>query len=120
ALRDEQRSQKIALLAFAQGIYFGVINRPFYSMVPGLVVIITILVVFAVRFIVFVVVANEIKKCKPVVSGDEVDTGVWPAAIVLVKVWTTGQSISYFTDSALITFPEAAHRIPILAVPFRP
>src|SRR5689334_16937342 len=89
-------------------------------MVPRQIVIVPVVVLLAVGFIMFFVVANEICERKSVVGGNKVDAGVGPSAIVVVKVRATGQSIRHFADSAFVAFPKTTDGIAIFAVPFRP
>src|SRR5439155_26234808 len=78
------------------------------------------MVFLPVGFVVFLIVANEIRKSESVVRGDKIDAGVWPFTIVLIKIGTTGQSIRYFADLSLVALPKTADGIAIFPVPFRP
>src|ERR1700749_4330168 len=55
ALGKQERRQKIPDLSFPQGIDFGIIGGAFDTTVPGAVVAGAVLVVFAVRLVMFVV-----------------------------------------------------------------
>ena len=56
ALRKKERGQHVALLPLAQRIDREVIGRPFSPAIPALVVVGAVTVVFAVGFVVFVIV----------------------------------------------------------------
>ena len=61
-----------------------IICGSFDSAVPRAVVTLAVAIVFAVRFVVFFIVGNQIMKRKPVVSGDEVDACIGPSSGGLV------------------------------------
>ena len=52
----------------------------FDAAVPRTVVTLAVTIVFAVSFVVFFIVRNQIMKRKPVVRGDEVDACIGPPA----------------------------------------
>ena len=85
-----------------------------------MIVVVAVVVVLAVRFVVFVVVADEIVQRETVVRGNEIDAGVGAAAVVLVEVRAARQAISHLADPPFVAFPKAADRVAILAVPLRP
>src|SRR5207248_892257 len=66
ALRHEQRSQKIPALPSPQRIDLRVVGRPFRAAVPRLIVIVAVLAVLPVRFVVLLVIANEVSQSEPV------------------------------------------------------
>src|SRR6185503_3553285 len=70
--------------------------------------------------IVLVAVADQILKREAVVGGHEVDARVRAPATLLVEIVAAGQSRRELGHHAVIASPEAAHRIPILAVPLGP
>ena len=61
ALRQKKRSQKVALLSPAKGVYLLIFRRPFSAAVPRSVVVVAVLIVLAVGVIVLVVVGNQIR-----------------------------------------------------------
>jgi len=55
-----------------------------------------------------------------VMGGHEVDAGVGAAAAARVQVAASRQPVAEGARLSLLSLPEAADRIPVLAVPFRP
>ena len=53
-----------------------VVGRAFRAVIPGVIIVVAVAIVFAVGFVVFVVVADEIVERESVVRGDEVDAGI--------------------------------------------
>src|SRR5687767_6289931 len=83
-LREEERRQEIADLPVPETIDFGVLTRPLFAAVPGPIVAFAVAVLFAVGFVVFVVVGDEITEREAIVRGDEIDAGVRPPRGALV------------------------------------
>ena len=98
----------------------GIIGRAFRAAIPRVVIIIAVPIIFAVRFVVFVVVGNEVVQSKSIVRGNKVDAGVRPLALVLVKIRAAGQAVGKLGHGICISLPIAANAIPVFTVPFRP
>src|SRR5688572_136007 len=79
-----------------------------------------IAVFFAVRLIMFLVVADQIMQCKSVVGGDEVDARIGLPAVVAVEIARTRESIAQVADLAGIAFPKTPCGVAIRRVPFGP
>src|ERR1043165_3259162 len=77
-------------------------------------------IVFAVGLVVLVIVTDQILKRETVMAGDEVDAGVGGPAGLLVEVGETGQARGELRCRAAVPLPEAAHVVPVAAIPFRP
>ena len=92
ALRQEQRSDEVALLLPAQGIDGGIIRRPLGAAVPTVVVVGPVLVIFPIGLVVFVVVADQVMQREAVVAGDEIDAGIGLAPVVLIQVTAAAQT----------------------------
>src|SRR5437588_190783 len=88
ALRDKERDQQIAALLPAQRVDFRIIGRSFGAAVPGLIVVVAIIVIFAVGFVMLFAVANEIGQSEAVMRRDEIHAGIRTAAVVLIKIRT--------------------------------
>ena len=86
ALREQQRRQKIPLLPFAQFDDLRIVCRAFRAAVPGVIVVRAVAVVFAVRLIVLIVVADQIVQREAIMRGDEIDAGRREAAVALVQI----------------------------------
>ena len=120
ALRNKQSGEKIAPLSLAQCVDLWIIGWALDPVIPRIIIVVTVAVLFAVRFVVFVIVADEIGQRKSVVRRDKIDAGIGATAIVLVKIGTAGEPVSHFPDAALVPFPETANDIAVFAVPLRP
>jgi hypothetical protein len=68
------------------------------SAVPGGVVVVAILVVFSIRFVVFVVVAHQVMEDKTVVSRNEIDARIRSFPGCLVEIRTARDPITKFID----------------------
>jgi len=76
ALREKKRRREVFLLPFAQSLHVRIVCWPFCTAVPTPIVIATIRVVFAISFVMLVVVAHEVLKCEPIVRRDVVNPNV--------------------------------------------
>ena len=77
-------ARKLRCLARAQrDDRLAIVGRALDAAVPGLVVVVAVAVVLAVRLVVLVVVGDQVVQREAVVRGDEVDARVRPAAVVL-------------------------------------
>ena len=75
-------------------------------------------VVFAVGFVVFVAVADEIAQGEAVVGGDEVDGARRAAPVMAVDVIAAAYALGKRAQPAVFPQPEAAHVVTEAAVPF--
>ena len=99
ALREQQRRQQIALLPLAELDDFGIVSRAFDAHVPGVIVVGAVAIVFAVRLVVLLVVADQIVERESVVRGDEIDAGGRAAAVPLVQIAASRSSRYARSDS---------------------
>ena len=83
ALAEQQRGQHIADLPGADTLDFGIVGRALDAAVPGPVVGRAVVVVFAVRVVVLLVVGNAVVQREAIMSGDEVDAGPGLAALAV-------------------------------------
>src|ERR1700686_4959938 len=72
ALREKKCAEEIALLSPPQSVDLWVLRRTFGPAVPGLVVVVAVLIVFAVRAVVFIVIGNQVRQGVTVMRGDEI------------------------------------------------
>src|SRR4029077_2532837 len=84
------------------------------------VVVGTVAVVFAVRLVVLVLVTRPISEREAVVHGDVVDACARTAAVMLEVLSGSGHAMRDVADDALLTAPEASHRLAVAVIPFRP
>src|SRR5271165_1932979 len=120
ALRQEQSSEKIALLPAPQRIYRRVVGWTFDAAIPTIVLIRAIAVVLPVGFVVLALVADEIAQRKAVMAGHKIHACAGPATGLLIKIAAARQTRGQLRDRAAVAFPKAPHAITILTIPLRP
>src|SRR5579872_5237963 len=98
ALREHQRSDKVARLPCAQFIYLRVIGRSLRSAVPRPVVALAVAIIFPVRLIVLIVVRDQIVKREAVMRGDEVDARARTPSAPRIQVRTAGDARGEFVE----------------------
>jgi len=81
-------------------------------------VIVAVAVLLPVRFVVLVVVADQIAQRESVMCRDEVDAGMGPRPLCPYKSLDPDRREGHFADQAAVALPEGANDIAILAVPF--
>ena len=79
-----------------------------------------IAVVFAIGVIALVVVAHGVGQCETVVRADEVDAGPGPPTAPVEAPTAGCEAFGQRRCLALVAFPEDAHRVAELVVPFSP
>ena len=80
ALGQQQHGQQIPLLLGAQSLDVGIVRGTFCSAIPAEIIVVAIPILFAVGFIVFFVVTDQILQGEAVMRGNEIDTGLRRAA----------------------------------------
>src|SRR5262249_32283449 len=80
ALGQEKRRQDAPHFGFPYIRHLVVLGRTFLSAIPTVVVVLAVAILFAIGFVVLLVVGNQVVQGKAVVASDEVDAGVRPAA----------------------------------------
>ena len=60
ALGEQQRCQQIPFLLGAQSLNVGVVGRTLDPAIPAPVIVVAVAIIFAIRFVMFVVVADQI------------------------------------------------------------
>ena len=108
ALRDEERSQKVFDLLQAQGFDLRVLRGALHPAVPAEIVARTILTIFAVGEVVFIVITDQVVKGEAIVGGDEVDAAVGVALRLDVEVGRAAQAVGKVTRQAHVAAQEAA------------
>src|ERR1700680_4005295 len=94
ALRAQQRQQEISLLPLAQVDDFGVVGLPLLAAIPGVIVVGSVAVFFAIGLVVLFVVGDQVVERETVVRGDEIDAGGGMAAVPLVEVARAREAIA--------------------------
>src|SRR6266542_2219266 len=118
--RQQQRGHDVSALPVAQLQDSPIRGGAFDPAVPAEILILAVTVLLGVRVVVFVVVADKVRKREAVVRRDEVDARIRTPAALLVEIAAAGESRRKLRDDAAVTAPEPAHRIAVLAVPFGP
>src|SRR3954470_10795183 len=85
ALRKDQRGEKGALLFFPKLDNLRIVGRTFGAAVPTVVVVRTIAIIFAVFFVVLLVVGDQIVQREAVVTGNKVYARVWTTTAPFVE-----------------------------------
>src|SRR3984957_16760235 len=120
ALRHHHDGDEVFHLSPAQILYFLIVRRTFDAAVPAQVVIRTISISFAVRFVVLAVVGNEVVKGKTVMAGNEIDAVNLQMATPLIDVGAPGDARCYRAHKSGIAFHKAPNIIAVRPVPFGP
>src|SRR6476661_132847 len=80
----------------------------------------TITVLLAVRFVVLVVVRNEIVQREAIVRGNEIDARPRFAATAVKEIARCSEARSELGHFAFVALPVRANRVAVLVVPFGP
>src|SRR6185312_171424 len=120
ALRHHEGEQEVALLARTQLEDLRIIGFAFDAAIPAVVALHAVSVAFAVRFVVALVVRNEVPEREPVVGGDVIDARVGLAAVVLIEVAASREPVAQLADLPFVALPKPPHIVAILTVPFSP
>src|SRR6476469_10063084 len=120
ALGEQKRSQEIALLARPQLLDHWIVRGSLHSMVPGMIVGVTVAIVFPIRFVVLVVVRNKVVEVETIMGGDEIHARPGPAPALVEEVARTRNARGKIGQFSFIPLPEGAYRIAKLVVPFGP
>src|SRR5687768_5484923 len=94
--------------------------RPLRPAVPRSGVRLAVVVAFAVRLVVLLVVRNQIAQGEPVVRGNEVHARVRPPAVVFIEIRAAGEAAGEFAERATLPTPVVAYGVAIAPVPFTP
>src|ERR1700679_1249902 len=89
-------------------------------MVPGMVVRVTVSVVFAVGLIVLVVIGDQVVEIEAVVGGDKIDARPRFATTFIEEVAGPRDSRGKVGKDAIVALPEASHGIAKFVIPLRP
>ena len=90
SLGKEQCCQQVAALPGAQLVHILIVAGTFGAVIPGVIIVVAVPVILAVRLVMLVVITDEVVERKSVVRSDEVDARVRTAAIVLIQLRTAG------------------------------
>ena len=82
--------------------------------------LVTIAIFFAVRFIVTVLIADDVSQRKAVMCGNQVDARSRPSAARLKNIGGAVDPPGQVTTLLRVTAPETTHRVTIIVVPLGP
>src|SRR4030042_3355131 len=85
-----------------------------------MIVIRTILVIFEIGFIMFVIIRDKIMERETIVAGDEVDTVIGRPPVISIEISRSCQSPTEIPCLTSIAFAKSSYRIPSFSIPFRP
>src|SRR5262245_55229388 len=94
AKREYRDRQEVFHLPVSQLFYCAIIARALNSAIPAAVVIHAIAIAFAIRFVVFVVIGNEVVEGKSVMTGYEVDALLRLPSLVTIDFRAADQAVS--------------------------
>ena len=97
-----------------------IVRFAFRAAVPAVVVIEAVGIVPAVGFIVLYIIAVQVVQGESVVAGQEIDGCVAAPVNRVIKVRRSGHPLGCDPGHLQISLQEAAHVVPVAAVPFRP
>src|SRR5258708_30684910 len=83
---------------------------------------VSVAIVFAVRFIVLVVVGDQVVQREAIVNGNKIDTGPRRFALMLIQIRTAGKTIGKLRQDTVVSLPIAAdtHSVFLVSFPPRP
>ena len=112
ALREQQGCEQVALLPLTQRGDGRIGCRPFDAVIPRVIVVGSVAVVLAIRFVVFAVIGNEVVEIEAVMGGDEIHTRPGPAAALVEDVAGAGKPDARTPPSCLrrLSSRRARHR----------
>src|SRR6476660_3641261 len=120
AHRKHRHGQKVLHLSVSELFHFGIISRTFNSAVPTPVIVRTIPVIFAVGFIMLLIIANEIVQREPVMTRYKIHTLLGLAAFMTINCRTPSQTVGKMSDGTVFTAkktPDIVSKPPVPLLP---
>src|SRR4029077_3306265 len=112
--------QEVFHLPVPKFLHRRVIRGTLNAAVPASVVVGSVTIVFAVLFVVFVVIGDKIVQRKPIVTGHEVDALFGLALLMSIDFGAANQAIDKTRNRAVFAAKEAAGIVAEPPVPFFP
>jgi hypothetical protein len=84
ALREKKCAEEIALLSPPESVDLWILCKTFGAAVPRLIIVVAVLIVFAVRAVVFFVIGNQVRQSIAVMRGDKVYTRLRALSVPLI------------------------------------
>src|SRR5690348_8408689 len=119
-MRQYEQRRQIANLPAAQRKNLGIAGVPFHAAVPTEVVVATVAIGLPVRFVVLLVVRNQIGQRKAVMTSNEVNAVERLSSAALIQIGASGQTRRQHRNHARISLHEAAQIVPKPAIPLGP
>src|ERR1700723_408759 len=120
ALGEQERCHQIPLLLSSQGPNTGIVSWTFHPAIPTPVIVIAVAIVFAIRFVVFFVVTDQILQREAIMRRDEIDAGIGTPPAMCIEIARTRDAISEISHNSSVALPIRAHGIAVAIVPLRP
>src|SRR5699024_9582364 len=86
ALRQQQGSKEVALLATSQLQDNFIISGAFHTVIPRTVMGFSVAAIFTIGLIVLVVIRDQVAQCKTVMGSDEVNRSRGAPAIIGIEI----------------------------------
>ncbi|CDB52836.1 unknown [Azospirillum sp. CAG:239] len=118
--RQQQRRHQRPTAGVAVGSDGFVVALAFGAGIPAPVAVAAVTVFFAVGVVVFAVITYQIAQCKTVMRRDKVDACPNIAIVIIEDIGRPGYAAGKFGRLAQIAFPETAHDVAKLIIPFGP
>ncbi len=115
-MREKQRREEIALLAFADRVDLSIVRGTLVAVVVTTIVVVAIPVVLAIGIIVFLVIGNEVIQREAVMGGDEVDARPRAASAKIVDVARTKEARGEILRAVVGVEPVFPRRVAIFVV----
>lgn len=112
--------EKVLHLPVAQPLYYWIIRWAFDAAVPAPIVIAAIAVVFAIFFVVLVVIGEHVVERKAVVARNEIDALFRSALPLTIDAWAAEQTVGHAPHGIIRTPEEVADMIAKLIVSLFP
>ncbi len=116
----QRDGQEVLHLPVPQLFDYRIVRRTLDAAVPASIVVGSVPVLFAVRFIVLAVVRDEVVEREPIVAGHEVDALLRFALLVSIHLRASDHAVGKARQRTLFTAEEAAGIVAEPPVPFFP
>src|SRR4029077_2815945 len=118
--RVHRDGQKVLHLPVSELLHSGIIAGTFNAAVPASVVVRAVTVVFAVCFVVLLVIRDEVVQCEAVMTRHIVNTLLNLAFFMTVNCGATEQAVSKPSHRSLFPTKKAPHVVSEPSVPLLP
>src|SRR5208337_721794 len=103
-----------------QPFYFGIVRWTFDAAVPASVLLAAVAVVFAIFFVVLVIVGDDVVERKAIVTRNEIDALLGLALPLTIDTWAAEQTVGHAADRIVRAPEEVADVVAKSVVPLLP